>query len=214
MVPFEILSAFFLASVLLALSPGPDNLFVVTQSALRGRRAGLIITAGLCSGLIFHTLAVTLGVAAIFKTSAVAFNLLKYAGAAYLIYLAFGAFRAGVAKSGTVEAVAPASVLLTKRGNLFVRGLVMNITNPKVSIFFLAFLPQFSDVAHGPVGLQMVQLGATFMVAAFLVMGGFALLAGGVGEKFMSSARGQKIMNIVAGSVFSLLALKLATSER
>ncbi len=89
MIPIDILAAFFLASVLLALSPGPDNIFVLTQSALNGRLAGLVVTIGLCTGLIFHTLAVAFGVAVIFQTSAMAFFILKICGALCLLYLAW-----------------------------------------------------------------------------------------------------------------------------
>jgi threonine/homoserine/homoserine lactone efflux protein len=97
MIPLDTLAAFFLASVLLALSPGPDNIFVLTQSALYGKLAGISVTMGLCTGLIVHTLAVTFGVAVIFQTSAMAFAALKICGAGYLLYLAWQAFRASAA---------------------------------------------------------------------------------------------------------------------
>ncbi|HEY5931038.1 MAG TPA: LysE family translocator, partial [Burkholderiales bacterium] len=94
MIPLDSVLVFFTASALLALAPGPDNIFVLTLSALHGRKAGLLVTLGLCTGLVGHTLAVALGIAALFQASAIAFAALKIAGACYLLYLAWGAFRA------------------------------------------------------------------------------------------------------------------------
>ena len=208
MFPIETLVAFFTASVLLGLAPGPDNIFVLTQSALRGKSAGIAVMFGLCTGLIAHSSAVAFGVAVIFQTSALAFSILKYIGAAYLIYLAWFSFRASAEN-------------ITAQGNenlghwkLYRRGIIMNITNPKVSIFFLAFLPQFADPERGPVWLQLLLLGGMFIVATILVFGSIALLAGSLGQWLSRSPRTQTIMNRLAGTVFFGLALKLATTER
>ena len=208
MIPIDTLSAFFAASVLLALAPGPDNIFVLTQSALHGKTSGLAVMFGLCTGLIVHTLAVALGVAVIFQTSALAFSALKYAGAAYLLYLAWQAFRASAT---TVQSRDNGE---TKLGRLYRRGIVMNITNPKVSIFFLAFLPQFADPARGSLPLQMVLLGLVFIVATILVFGAIAMLAGTAGQFFNRSTKVQRTLNWLAGSVFVGLALALATTRR
>ena len=208
MIPFDVLGVFFLASLLLALTPGPDNIFVLTQSALGGARAGLIVTLGLCTGLIVHTSAVALGVAVIFRTSAIAFTVLKIAGAAYLAYLAWQAFRAGASQLPNADA--PRIPLR----RLYLRGIIMNVTNPKVSIFFLAFLPQFADPVRGPLVTQIMVLGAAFAVATIIVFGSFAIFAGSVGEWLTRSASGQRIMNRIAGTVFMLLAVKLLVTER
>ena len=202
------LTLFASASILLALAPGPDNLFVLTQSALKGRLLGIVVTLGLCTGLIVHTSAVALGVAAIFQASALAFNLLKFVGAAYLAYLAWGAFRAGAASldSAAGEAVGP--------GRYYLRGIVMNVTNPKLSIFFLAFLPQFTDPARGPLPLQIGVLGLIFIAATVLVFGAFSLLAGVIGDWFRRSPRAQRLLNRAAGLIFLALALKLALTVR
>ena len=208
MIPLETAIAFFATSVLLGISPGPDNIFVLTQSALRGRLAGIFVTLGLSTGLIVHTLAVSFGVAAIFQTSAVAFTVLKFAGAAYLLYLAWQAFRA------------PATGVRLGEGSnadgwaLYRRGIIMNITNPKVSIFFLAFLPQFAEPARGSITIQMMLLGGLFILATLLVFGSIALLAGTIGRRLGQSAKAEKVMNRVAGTVFAALAVKLATTER
>jgi threonine/homoserine/homoserine lactone efflux protein len=208
MIPLDTLTAYFLACVVLALVPGPDNIFVLAQSALRGRVAGLIVTLGLCTGLIVHTTAVALGVAAIFQASAVAFTVLKLVGACYLLYLAWQAFRAAAtrinARTDGVLGALP----------LYRRGIIMNVTNPKVSIFFLAFLPQFADPTRGPLALQLMLLGGVFILATVLVFGGVALLAGSLGQWLNRSARAQRVMNRIAGTVFAGLALKLAMTDR
>lgn len=208
MVAAETAAIFFAASVALGLAPGPDNIFVLTQSALHGRKAGFLVTLGLCTGLLVHTAAVALGVAAIFQTSALAFNLLKIAGAIYLLYLAWQAFRAGTARLDESREV---SLALPK---LYLRGVIMNITNPKVAIFFLAFLPQFADPATGPITLQIMLLGGLFIVATILVFGAIAWSAGFLGEWLTSSGRAQIVMHRVAGTIFAGLALRLAISER
>lgn len=208
MIPVETLLTFFPASVLLALAPGPDNIFVLTQSSLYGKRSGLSVMLGLCTGLVVHSCAVALGVAVIFQQSALAFSVLKMAGAGYLLYLAWQAFRASAAN---IQAGGKGEIRLLK---LYGRGIVMNITNPKVSVFFLAFLPQFADPSRGAVWLQMLMLGGLFIFSTILVFGGIALLAGTLGEWLNRSHKAQRIMNRVAGMVFVGLALKLATTER
>lgn len=199
---------FFTTSILLALSPGPDNLFVMTQAAQQGRKAGLLVTLGLCTGLLFHTAAVTFGLAALFKASAVAFTVLKFTGAGYLLYLSLLSFRAGTV-SGTTAAAEP----LTPAA-LYRRGIIMNITNPKVSIFFLAFLPQFADPANGPLSVQFLLLGGAFIIATMVVFGAISILAGVFGEFFRQSAFAQKILNRAAAGIFAGLAVKLALAQR
>jgi threonine/homoserine/homoserine lactone efflux protein len=208
MIPLETLLTFFMASVLLALAPGPDNIFVLTQSSLYGKRSGLVVMFGLCTGLVVHSFAVALGVAVIFEQSALAFSVLKLAGAGYLLYLAWLAFRASATK---IQGKGTGEIRLLK---LYGRGIIMNITNPKVSIFFLAFLPQFADPSRGPVWMQILILGGLFILSTILVFGGIALLAGTIGQWVNRSDRAQKIMNRVTGVVFVGLALKLATTER
>ncbi len=208
MIPIDVLLLFFSTSVLLGLAPGPDNLFVMAQAAQRGRGAGLLVTLGLCTGLLVHTSAVAFGLAAIFKASVLAFTLLKFAGAGYLLYLAWQAFAAG----GDPEEETATAAL--QRGRLYRRGIIMNITNPKVSIFFLAFLPQFADPARGSLVIQLLLLGGIFIVATIIVFGAISLLAGALGQRFRQSLRAQKILNRLTGTIFAVLALKLATTEQ
>lgn len=208
MIESKILLMFFTTSILLGLSPGPDNLFVMTQSAQHGRKAGLLVTLGLCTGLLFHTAAVTFGLAAIFMASAAAFTLLKFAGAGYLLYLAWQAFRAGTTEGS------PAVAEKISSAGLYRRGIIMNISNPKVSIFFLAFLPQFADPARGALPWQLALLGFIFIIATIIVFGAISILAGTVGERFRQSAFAQKVLNRAAAAIFAGLAIKLALAQR
>ncbi len=208
MIDSHTLLAFFTTSLVLALSPGPDNLFVLAQSAQNGRAAGFYVTLGLSTGLIGHTVAVALGLAAIIHASLVAFTVLKFMGAAYLIYLAWQAFRAGTS-SGGAEDLPPLS-----NGELYRRGILMNLTNPKVSLFFMAFLPQFADPLRGSMTMQFFQLGGVFIIATIIVFGTVSVFAGGAGEKFRRSAMAQMVVNRAAALIFAGLAFKLALSER
>jgi len=202
---YEIWIAFALASLVLAISPGPDNLFVLMQSALHGRAAGLWVVLGLCSGLVVHTTAVVIGVATLIQQSPLAFNLLKFAGAAYLLWLAWGAWRAPVGEGGPAE-VPSASPL-----RLWLRGVVMNLTNPKVLIFFLALFPQFLDPA-APATPQLMVMGATFIGATLLVFGAIAWMAGTARDRLTRPAV-QRWLNRGAAGVFAALALRLAAAE-
>lgn len=213
------LVAFFGVAVLLALSPGPDNLFVLMQSVQRGWRVGIAVVVGLCLGVVVHTTAVALGLAAVFAASSIAFTVLKWCGAAYLAYLAWGAWRAPVSaeKSGNGASAESANSYEISSKELLAmvrRGVVMNLTNPKVLIFFLAFLPQFADPAIGPVGSQIFVFGAVFILAAFLVFGAIALFSGVFGNLLLRSPRAQFWLNKITAVVFVGLAVKLATSQR
>ncbi|MEE3627214.1 LysE family translocator [Nitrospirillum sp. BR 11752] len=208
MIPVETLLAFLTAAVVLAFAPGPDNLFVLTLSAARGWRAGVAVTLGLCTGLVVHTTAVALGVAVIFQQSQLAFTLLKVAGAAYLLYLAYKAFRAPAEALGGAKAAADGYPVLYRRG------IVMNVTNPKVAVFFLAFLPQFAAPERGSVTVQIFLLGAVFAAVALACFSTIAVLAGGLNRWLARSAHAQTILNRIAGVVFVGLAIKLATAQR
>jgi threonine/homoserine/homoserine lactone efflux protein len=207
MLSLETILPFFAASLLLALAPGPDNIFVLAQSAVHGRSAGIATTFGLLTGVLVHTLAVALGLAALIQTSAMAFSLLKYFGAGYLLYLAWKSFRAKgqlIGKNG--EGRLPLR-------QLYFRGIIMNVSNPKVAIFFLAFLPQFADPERGSMLLQFLQLGAWFILSGLLVFVTLAVMAGTVGQWLNKSARAQSILNKTAGVVFVGLALKIASAH-
>lgn len=208
MLSAETVLTFFTASLLIGLAPGPDNIFVLTQSTLHGRTAGLVVMLGLCTGLIAHSMAVAFGAAAVFQSSTVAFSVLKFSGAGYLLYFAWQTFTAKAAGLSGELRCGPG------RGELYRRGIIMNITNPKVSIFFLAFLPQFADPTRGSVAMQIILLGGLFIVATILVFGIVAITAGSLRKWLLRSDRAQVALNRLAGIVFVGLAAKLAIAER
>lgn len=203
----ESIMAFLLASALLSIAPGPDNIFVLMQSALYGKKAGVLVTLGLCTGLIVHTSAVAFGVATIFQTSVVAFMVLKLVGAMYLLYLAWQAFQSSVHR---LDASVPA---LRSNAALYRRGIIMNITNPKVTIFFLAFLPQFTSPDHGTLAPQIFLLGGLFIFVSLTIFSTIAFMAGSLGNWLNTSPKAQIYLNRIAGTVFILLALKLMTAS-
>ncbi|MFZ6693790.1 LysE family translocator [Undibacterium sp. SXout20W] len=208
MLSFQTALTFFGVSILLGLSPGPDNVFVLMQSATQGRKAGMLVVLGLCTGLVVHTIAIALGLAAVFAASAMAFLVLKLFGAAYLAYLAWGAWRAPVSADTSINA----SPLRPR--DLYLRGIIMNLTNPKVVFFFLAFLPQFVSAERGSVAFQFVELGCLFILATIVAFGSISYFAATVGQRLRGSAKAQRWMNRTAAIVFTGLALKLALSQR
>ncbi len=214
MPPLDVSLAFFIASIVLALAPGPDNIFVLTQSALYGWKQGLSVTFGLCTGLLLHTALVACGVAALILASPLLFSTLKTIGALYLLYLAWGALRAGKAVQ-TVPAGNASPGLDTSHtpslslSRLYRRGIIMNVTNPKVSVFFLAFLPQFTRPEHGSLVGQILWLGILFILATICIFGGIAILAGKLGARLQQSTRMQRWLNWLASAIFTALALHL-----
>lgn len=206
--PTEALITFVLASTVLALVPGPDNLFVLMQSALHGRRAGLLVTLGLCSGLVVHTTAVALGVAAIFLVNSLAFALLKFCGAAYLLFLAYKAWQAGSSELSATPAPPLSSWALYRRG------VIMNISNPKVAIFFLAFLPQFVRAESENIPFEIMVLGLLFILVTGVIFGSVALLSGWLAGWLRSNPRAEARMQRITALVFAGLALRLALTTR
>ncbi|MCX4193007.1 LysE family translocator [Methylophaga sp. OBS1] len=200
---FETLMGFFITSVLLALSPGPDNLFVMTHSLTHGKQAGVAVVLGLCTGLLVHTAIVALGIAAILQSSVWALTVLKTVGAMYLLYLAWQAL--------TAETLALDQFQAHRYRFLwsYRRGIIMNITNPKVSLFFLAFLPQFLPAESRSVTQEIVLLGSLFILATLLVFGAMAVMAGSLETLFRRSPAIQRRLNKLAAVVFVALALHL-----
>lgn len=205
--PFSLWLAFVSASLLLAVAPGPDNLFVLTQSAVYGMRSGLWVVLGLVSGLLIQTLCAAAGVAAAVAAVPALFMAIKMAGAAYLLYLAWNAWR------HAADAVDGAKPVSLTPGQLWRRGIIMNVTNPKVQIFFLAFFPQF--VAPGTSGsalvLQMVIQGVTFMLATLLVFSVVAWAAGTAADR-LRSPRLTLWLNRASAVIFTVLAVFTLTS--
>ena len=204
---FEILStetiiAFVTASVVLSLVPGPDNIFVMTHSALKGWRIGFYTTLGLCTGLIGHTVLVAIGVSVIFQTSAVAFNGLKIIGACYLLYLAWLSVQNKELNLGGNDNH------ITNR-SYYLTGVIMNLTNPKVALFFLVFLPQFVNTGKDNVTLQIFSLGLLFIVSALCVFTSIAYLASLLEDILKKSKTVNKNLNILAALIYIALAFNL-----
>ena len=204
---FEILSletivAFVLASVVLSLVPGPDNIFVMTNSALKGWKAGFYITLGLCTGLIGHTILVAIGVSIIFQTSTLAFNGLKIVGACYLIYLGWLSLKS---KELTIDSNDAESV----NRSYYITGIVMNLTNPKVALFFLVFLPQFINPINGSVTIQIFILGFLFIFSALFVFSSIAFLGSFLEGYLKKYSTINKNINKLAALVYFALAINL-----
>lgn len=202
------LIAFVAASAILGVTPGPDIIYVVTRGAAQGPRAGLAAAAGLSTGIVAHTVLCVVGLSAVLAASALAFEVIKIAGAAYLIYL-------GVRMWLSRESF---DLMANDGGksvwSIYRQSIVMNVLNPKVAIFFLAFLPQFVSPEAGPVGPQFALLGIIFMVVSFVVMG----LAGiGGGQLRRVLTRSERVANGIkyaAGGVLVALGLRLAFEVR
>lgn len=212
---------FFIAAIVVALAPGPDNLFVLAQSATHGAKAGFCIICGLCTGILVQTGLLVVGVSALIAASPVAFFVIQCLGAAYLVYLAYKSFqvRAGVvissefgvrnSESGVRNSELDKSQSLSAR-RLYLRGIIMNLTNPKAILFALSFIPPAvkMDSPLSP-SVQMVILGSEFVVATFIVFGTVALLAGAVKKFMLNSPKANRNLNWFSGAVFLFMAVAL-----
>ena len=202
---------FVAASLALIVVPGPDMIYVATRGIARGRRAGLISTAGVCSGVCVHTVLAAVGLSAILANSAAAFSVVKYAGAAYLIYLGIRSFLDK--ESFAVPDAAPEHNPPTKAWTLFRQGAISDLLNPKIALFFLAFLPQFAGPASENVGLRLLALGLTFTLLTFLIFGAVAFFSGSLGSWLRSSPRFAAALRWLTSSVLVGLGLLLALPD-
>ena len=201
------------ASVALTLAPGPDNLFVISQGLAHGARTALVTAWGMCSGIVAHTLLVAFGVAALLRTSPLAFDVLRVLGAAYLLVIATQILRAAgfnlVADVSAPRARAGAPPV----GAAFRRGLFMNLLNPKVAIFFLAFLPQFVPAEHTDPTQPLVLLGGLFWLQAMLLFSGIALASAQLAEWVTARPRLQHAIPILTAGLLAFVALRLLLIE-
>lgn len=195
------------ASAALTIAPGPDNIFVITQGITRGRKSAIVAALGMCSGVSVHTAMAAFGISAVFHSSLLAFNLVKYAGAAYLLYLAFMTLKGSTAVRFEQAPELPP-------GAMFRRGFVMNVLNPKVAMFFLAFLPQFVVPQSGSVPLQMIMLGLVFMLQALVIFTLIGFFSGSIGQFFLSQPKVARWFDWLTAGVFASLGLRLALTER
>jgi threonine/homoserine/homoserine lactone efflux protein len=204
------LSAFLAVAVAITLAPGPDNLMVLSLGMARGRRAGVAFGLGCALGCLNHTLLAALGVSALIAASPTAFTALKIAGGLYLVWLGVQVIRkARLHESQPSRYATPAE----SPARLFVKGLVANAINPKVILFFLAFLPQFVDEAGGPAGWQIVQFGLAFTLETFVIFGAIGWFAGGIGERLARHPGVGAWLDRIAGGLFVALGLRLLVTR-
>ncbi|MEH7226089.1 LysE family translocator [Bacillus sp. JJ1566] len=199
--------SFLGAAIVLTLMSGPDNLFTLAQSIAKGKNAGFFTTLGLCTGLLVHITTATIGISAVIYNSAFAFTVVKYAGAAYLLWLAYKSFREkashfNISSENNLDYI-----------SLYKKGVIMNLLNPKVSLFFLAFFPQFINYGSGHVSFQMFVLGIIFLVQTLVIFSLISIFAGKVGYFLRKNPTLSKKINYIQGSLFTLIGLKIAFSQ-
>jgi len=196
------------AGLLLNITPGPDVLYIVGRSLGQGRLAGVVSSLGIATGPLVHVAAAALGLSAVMFAVPLAFDVVRYVGAAYLAWLGF---RALARRSSPLDVRALAPVPLSR---IYSQGIVTNVLNPKVALFFLAFLPQFTDASRGPLPVQFLLLGLVFIVNGTIVCLGYALAASWLGEWLDGRYGIATWLNRVMGGVFIALGLRLAFDSR
>jgi threonine/homoserine/homoserine lactone efflux protein len=199
--------AFMVAALALNLTPGPDMTYVATRTLAEGRLAGVASALGIGAGSLVHTILAAVGLSQLFAYAPYAFDIVKYAGAAYLLWITLRLWRNG----GEAQSPGAARVGAWRA---FSEGLITNVLNPKVALFFLALLPQFIDSARGAVGIQMAVLGLAFTVSGTLVNAGVALLVARMRGGVSAGSRFARIMRRLAALLFVGFAVRLALAER
>jgi threonine/homoserine/homoserine lactone efflux protein len=208
MPPLPYTLSFVVASAALAIAPGPDILYVLAKGVSQGRRTALIAAAGFCSGLTVHTAASVCGLSALLVASASAFTIFKFLGAGYLVFLGVRAF----CSRGMISL--PADTKPMTAGKVFAQAFLMNVLNPKVALFFLAFLPQFIVPEKGHVPLQLFLLGLGFGVISFCVFSVVGFFSATLGRFIRTRPTLSRILDRIAGLAFILLGLRLALASR
>ena len=202
------LALFMSAGLALNITPGPDMLYVIARSASQGRAAGIVSAFGIAAGTLFHIAAVALGLSAFLAAVPPAYAAVRIAGGCYLIYLAFRAFQSSARESAEI-AVKPASMQ-----RIFAQGAITNILNPKVALFFLAFLPQFTDPSRGSFAKQILILGLLFNTSGTVVNVLVAWFASALTSRARSNAGAIRWLERLTGVVFAGLGLRLLASAR
>lgn len=206
---YEILSAFIGASALLSISPGPDNIFVLTQSIAHGKKYGLATVAGLVTGCLVHTSLVAFGVAIIIENNPQLFLVIKIFGAVYLLFLAYQVF-----KTSSDITIKQDKTAKNSLKGLFIKGFTMNVLNPKVALFFLAFFPGFLFSDSLGTVWQFYILGLLFMTVAFFVFGGIAYLAGNISGYIKKKPKSGNFLKWLQIIVFVAIAVYLILSDK
>lgn len=198
------LPLFVIAAIALILTPGPDTLYIIARSTGQGRKSGIISAFGISTGLLIHTLTATIGLSSLLMTSAIAYNTIKYLGAAYLIYLGILTLTQK-SKNNPLKQTAKANLKTT-----FFQGFLSNLLNPKVALFYLAFLPQFVNGDRGNIPLQIFALGLIHILLSILWLILIALIASTASTWLQKRSRFQQWLT---GSIFISLGAKLAIPE-
>lgn len=209
MIPLQDLALFAAAALVMVLTPGPNMVYLLSRSICQGRAAGVISLLGVIAGFVIHMLAAAVGLSAIFMAVPFAFEALKWAGALYLLWLAWQAV-----KPGALSPFQPQALPADSPRRLFLMGFVTNLLNPKVAMFYLALFPQFIDPERGSVLAQSLVLGAVQMSVSFAVNLLIALSAAGVASWFSQHPAWLAAQRYVMGGVLAGLALRLALEER
>lgn len=206
----NLILSFIGASVLLSLMPGPDNIFVLTESITKGQKNGITISIGLVCGIMVHTLAAATGLSIIIQKSALAFQIVKYMGSAYLLFLAYKAIKEKKIECDFNNTIDNSDYNFKK---LLRKGFFMNVLNPKVALFFIAFLPQFISKTGFNITLQMIILGFLFMVQALIIFSLIAILSGKL-SVYLKKPKFWKITKWTKVGVLSILGLTLALAKK
>ncbi len=200
--------AFLAASILIILAPGPAQALVLARTIGSGRKSGIMTAIGLNVGTLFHAVAAGLGLSAVLATSALAFSVVKLAGAGYLVYLGV---RAVLTRPTAITETEP---LAERSDHAFLKAVVTGVLNPKVALFFLAFLPQFVDQAHGSAFLQFVLLGSIIAAIDMVYESILAFIAGGISSRVMNNARVRVWRERITGLALVGLGIRLAFAKR
>lgn len=201
------IALFLLAAAVLTIAPGPDIVYVLARGVSQGRKAGIAAALGFATGCLFHTALAVLGVAALIRSSDLAFNAVRWAGAAYLVWIGIQALRhrASFSLAGGGDAKALVAV--------YRQSVIGNALNPKVTLFFLSFLPQFVDASAGGVAWQMALLGAIFMAQTAAIFGAVAIFSGWIGERIRAHPAIGERLGLFAGLTFIALGIRVAMPD-
>lgn len=203
MVDISLYAAFIVAVLALCVTPGPDMMFIVAMGGRGGPATGVMAATGVATGALVHAVAATLGLSALFSALPALYHVLRWAGAAYLLYLAVRSFRDRGGLGGATAAVGPG------RRRAYWQGMATNLLNPKVILFNIAFLPQFVDASIGHPMTQLLVLGITLVVIGFAVDAAVGLASGRLADLLRRSRRAARCLNVFSGTVFTGLAVRL-----
>lgn len=201
-----VLPGYLVAVLLVTIPPGPDNAYIVAVAMDRGPRAGVLSAVGMSVGMLVHATAAALGLALVLRSVPAALTVVRLGGAAYLAWLAFTTLRSARGSGGTGPTAPPDRRILG-------RAVLTNLTNPKIILFFAAFLPQFARPGNGPAALQFLTLGLIFLLVGLAWDSLVGLSAGRLGRALKGNGRAATVMTVLAGATFAILALVLLLQE-